>query len=298
MTENRNHPDWNELAKLVDSGPDEVDPATLKHIAACPECRAAWAEAARYRGARILDGDRYSLPRELADRARALHPAARAAAKKRSFLRPAPAFTMGGAALAAVLALFVLFPNLHGGGSDLRPDDPRAAIGSVLALQSAQGMVFPGMAAPGNSGQPVYRSGNGADAALQDALSRLQQVRQDGADDPDETWWLAAGYLAAGRLGLASDLVHQALRRHPDDARLLHLEAITAWQLSEFDRAEQALHRILAVAPADSVALFNLALVQLDTGRPEEAEPVLRSLAAGSRNELLQRRAREALADR
>lgn len=296
------HPDWNELARLADEGPDAVKPATLDHLAGCAECQSAWAEAARYHGARALEGEGYFVPEELAARARALMGSRElAGSTSRRFWRPVPAFSTGGALLAAVLALFVLFPGLRGtdqSGLPNGPDDPRTLIHSVLESQSAWGMVYPGVTDSGDYGHTVYRSGDGADQSLQDALGQMNELLGEGSVDPDDTWWLAAGNLAAGRLGLAADQVHQALRTSPDHLRLLHLEAITAWQLSEFERAEHALRRILALSPADSTAMFNLALVQIDTGRQSDADEVLQQLAAGSSNSLLQQRAREVLADR
>ena len=301
------HPDINELARLTDEGLDAVDPATLEHLAGCAECQSAWAEAARYHGARLLEGDRYAVPQDLATRARALIGSderdgisvASTGTNTRRFWRPVPVFSTGGALLAAVLALFVLFPGLRGNdGFDIPngPDDPRTLIFSVLESQSAWGMVYPGVTGSGDSGHPVYRSGDGADASLKEALDLVNSNLLEDSTDPESNYWLAAGYVVAGRLGLASDLVHQALRMNPDDLPLLHLEAITAWQLSEFDRAEHALKQILSLAPADSTALFNLALIQIDTGRLDEADALLHRLAAGSRNALLQQRAQEVLA--
>lgn len=293
------HPDPNELARLVDQGPDAVDAAVVEHLAACAECRAAWAEAARYRGARELHGDRYAVPEHLASLAREMHGAAAPAQKlvsktSRRFWRPAPALSAGGALLAAVLALVILFPDLRGG--DAGSDPSHETILTHLEAQSGWGMIYPGATGAGEAGRPVYRSGDGVDSELLRAIEIAEADWRADSEDPDKAWWLAAAYASAGRLGLASDLTHQALRDHPEHLRLLHLQAITAWQLSEFDRAEHALRRILARAPADSVALFNLALVQLDTGRADEAEPVLRALAAGSAHPLLQDRARQALA--
>lgn len=292
------HPDPNELARLVDEGPEAVAPVVLEHLAACAACQAAWAEAARYRGARALHGDRYTVPAELAALAKSMRvPAAGrdnlVSKSSRRFWRPAPALSMGGALLAAVLALVIFFPGLRGGDDAASPS--HQAILTHLEAQSAWGMIYPGATGAGQDGRPVYRSGDGADSALLEAITVAEADWRADSDDPDKAWWLAAAYASAGRLGLASDLTHQALRDHPDHLGLLHLQAITAWQLSEFDRAEHALQRILARAPTDSVALFNLALVQLDTDRPDEADPVLRALAAGSSNPLLQERARETL---
>ena len=301
------HPDWNDLARLAEEGLDSVDPAIMEHLAGCAECQSAWAEAVRYHGARVMDGEGYAVPEELASRARLLtasvtqdgQQGVSAGSTSPRFWRPVPVFSMGGALLAAVLALFVLFPGLGDtdkSGAPTGPDDPRAFIHTILESQSNWGMVYPGMTGLGVSDSPVYRSGDGADASLLEALDQMTESLGDGLSDPDDIWWLAAGNLAAGRLGLAADQVHQALRRSPDHLRLLHLEAITAWQLSEFDRAEHALHRILTLAPTDSTALFNLALVQIDTGRPGEADALLRQLAAGSSNSVLRQRARKVLA--
>ena len=212
----------------------------------------------------------------------------------RRLWRPAPTFAAGGALLAAVLALFLLMPDLR---DSLRPGDPsQRLVESQLAAASAWGMVYPGVAGARDSGRPIYRSGDNVDAELLTALDRIETQWRESGQDADSSWWLAAGYAAAGHLGLASDLIHQALRRHPGHAGLLHLKDITAWQMSEFECAEQALREILATAPTDSTALFNLALVQIETGRADEAESLLRALAAGSDNPLLQDRAREVLA--
>lgn len=298
------HPDPNDLARLVDRGPDAVDPSVLEHLAGCAECQAAWAEAARYRGASVLEGEEYDVPQHLAAIARDMRvPAAQGESASsvnviktsRRLWRPAPAWSAGGALLAAVLALVILMPTLRGGDPSDPADPAHAEILAHLESQSGWGMVYPGATGAGEAGRPVYRSGDGADSDLLQAIEMAEADWHADSSDPDKAWWLAAAYASAGRLGLASDLTHQALRDHPDHLGLLHLQAITAWQLSEFDRAEHALQRILSRAPADSVALFNLALIQLDTDRGDEAEPVLRALAAGSSNSLLQERAREVL---
>jgi len=295
------HPDPNELARLADAGPEAVESWIVDHLADCDRCRSDWAEAARYRGARLIEGERYAVPENLAALAQSMElPGVRdsviVSKTSRRFWRPAPTLAAGGALLAAVLALVILFPDLRGGG-EAELDPSRSVIFASLESQSGWGMVYPGATGRGISGRTVYRSGDGADSMLLAAIDEVETGWRADVEDPETAWWLAAGYASAGRLGLASDLIHQALRHHPDHVGLLHLQAITAWQLSEFDRAELSLQRLLARAPTDSVALFNLALVQMDTDRRDEALPVLRALAAGSTHPLLQERAREALAE-
>lgn len=279
MNSHAEHPDWNTLAQLADQGPGAVSPAVLDHLVACSDCYAAWAEAARYRAQALQLGDAgFPVPGDLAALGRKL-------AKVEPVRRP-PVLAWVTGSVAVVMVLAVVFLS----------DGPRRSHHQGLILtrlesESASGMVFPGVERLPESEATVYRSG----ADDSEILTRtLNEMAVQFAEDPtsvDEAFWLSAGYLAAGRLGLAGDIARNGLRRWPDDLRMLQIEAIVAYRLSDLEAAERALDRALVQAPTDSTILFNLALTWLETGRYQQARPLLAALAASSSNTALSLRA-------
>ena len=286
MKPHNEHPDWNTLALLADQGPEAVSPAVLEHLATCSACMSAWAEAARYRDQALQLGEAgFPVPRDLAARARKL---ARPEPVRR---RPALAWGMGSLATAAALVAF-LFIGGHGLRDLARQQD---LIQTCLEKESASGMVFPGVARLPESDSAVYRSGDGNPRALTHALIEMAVRFTEDPSSPEEAFWLSAGYLATGRLGLAGDIARNGLRRWPGDLRILQIEAIVAYRLSDLDAAERALDLALAQAPNDSTSLFNLALTWLETGRSQQARPLLEALAASSSNAALNLRAAELL---
>jgi TolB-like protein/Tfp pilus assembly protein PilF len=69
----------------------------------------------------------------------------------------------------------------------------------------------------------------------------------------------------------AIDVVERQLEWNPDDARALHLGAGSLIVLGEIDRAERWLQRALAIDPADSIVLYNVACNYATLDRVEEA---------------------------
>ena len=282
MTAKTEHVNWNDLAALAERGRDHVDAAVLAHLAGCGDCLAAYGEAVRCHDARLAGA--------AADSRTPVPAPVRLVPRRQRWGKVA--WSTGSLAAAAVL-LILLMPRDPG---SFGPDDPRSALQSRLVEMSADGPLLPGVEQLTGGEGPRYRAGT--DAAVGDLGELLTPwARRFGSDpaDTEAAFWLSAGYLASGRLNYADDVLRRALQRHPQAVGLQHLDAVTAYRLNELDRAEAALRRILAARPTDGTARFNLALIEVETQRVEQARLVLTELAADADQPAVQARARQLL---
>lgn len=282
MTSATEHMSWNDLAVLAERGRDHADGAVLAHLAVCADCLAAYGEAVRCRdaelaGVAVETGAPAPVP------VRLVPPWQRWGRV---------AWSTGSLAAAAVL-LILLLPRDPGG---FGPDDPRSALQARLVEMSGDGPLMPGVEQLVGVEGPRYRAGTDASAGDLDELL-TPWARRFGSDpaDSEAAYWLSAGYLASGRLNYADDVLRRALQRQPQAVGLQHLDAVTAYRLNELDRAEAVLRRILAARPADGVARFNLALIEVETRRIEQARLVLDELAADAAHPAVRVRARQLL---
>jgi hypothetical protein len=262
MSPRDGHPDWNELAALAEGRQPEA--ADLhRHLAGCRRCAAAYAEAVRLRTLELAAPERFAPSPDLVEAARAAGPAGvrpGLPGRRRRQL-------VTGTAVLAVAVLAILF---RPGAAPPPPDV--AAIQAVLVQQAPAGMVLPGLSPAADREPAIYRHGGTVD--LHDELEALAAYRErrPGAES---SFWLAAGYLAASRLPSATDLVREARRDHPDDLRLMILDAVASYRRSDLGRAETLLREVLVRDPDQRAARFNLALVLQETGRSRDAAQLL-----------------------
>ncbi|NIM20060.1 MAG: tetratricopeptide repeat protein [Candidatus Latescibacteria bacterium] len=114
--------------------------------------------------------------------------------------------------------------------------------------------------------------------SLDDALTDLHERFQKESSPADVAHWLVAGYLATGRIDITRDLAEDALRKHPDDVRIVTLSALVAYVDGDLDRAERLLQRALTIQPRDAVAGLNLAVVLAEKGENLEAREILEGI--------------------
>lgn len=298
MTNPSDHLDPNDLAALAE-GAEVADAALLQaHLAGCRSCLATYAEAVRTAHRRAQRPDAFPVPADLL--AAAL--AAGAPRRRPATVRPAwqwrpswqwrPALAATVATACVVLAVVVLPDRQAGrlGDADI------AAITVALRDQSVAGPLLPGVEAahPGVDA-PVYRSGDDARPDLARALQAAARRQESSPRDPHQAYWLGAGYLSAGQMGAAVDVIRLARQAHPQDQRLLVLEGVAAYRASELARSESLLREALDRDPADAVARFDLAVVLADGGRVWEAQQVLAAGTWAADSEIARRAA--AMAD-
>jgi tetratricopeptide (TPR) repeat protein len=265
MSPRDGHPDWNDLAALAEgAAPASAD--LHRHLAGCRRCAAAYAEAVRLRALELEAPRHLVVPGGLLAAARAAGPAAGARTRPRRALSTP---IIAGATL-AVLALVAVAIR----PGETPPPPELLTIRHALLEQAPAGMVLPGLAPEAGASLTVYRDGGAGD--LHDELEALAARRKD-QPGAESAFWLAAGYLAAGRLQSATDLVREARRGHPEDARLLVLDAVVAYRRSDLGRAETLLREVLVRHPDHQEARFNLALLLQETGRLDEARALLES---------------------
>lgn len=257
----KEHPDWNQLAALVDRGVDAVDPDVTAHLASCPECFAAWSAAVQERDA------------QLAGASVAVAPSGKGRSR-RSW------YAVG--SLAAILALAILIPRFTAAPG------PAGLVQDQLASLSREGMIYPRVEVLEVAVPTQYRSEGGAESV--DTTPWSARLADDPTDN-DAVYWLAASYLAGGRPTLADDLLRQTMTTNPREADLRELAAVAAYRINDLARAEELLADLLAERPERERARFNLALVRLETGRVEEARPELEALAAGAEVPAVRQRA-------
>jgi len=159
----------------------------------------------------------------------------------------------------------------------------RAPVRQALAGYVLEGLPLPGIE-PAEAGE--YRSG-GARRDLDEALDALSRAYVEKPGNRETAWWLAAGYVAAGRLDNAQLVLEQVSRRGEPDLRFRLLEADLALLLADPDRAA----RILQKEPRSEHARLGLALARRAQGRTPEARQILEDLARDARDPAVRRRA-------
>ena len=262
MSPQDGHPDWNDLAALAE-GNQSASVDLQRHLASCRRCTAAYAEAVRLRTLELVAPASFEVAPAMIEAARQTGPAG----QRRWSRRPRLTGVFAGATLAA-LALFAIM--IRPGATP--PPPAFAAIQAALLEQAPAGMVLPGLSPEQGRAQAIYRDGGAGDLRKELEILANHQQQDPGADT---SFWLAAGYLAAGRLQSATDLVREARRHHPDDLRLLTLDAVTSYRRSDLGRAETLLREVLVRDPDHAAARFNLALVLQETGCGGEARRLL-----------------------
>jgi tetratricopeptide (TPR) repeat protein len=275
------HPDWNELAALIDRGADGVRPDVLQHLAGCPACMAAWSAAVEHRD-RVLAAA--TVPEAIPRRVTVV-------TGGRRRLRPRRGFAWGlGTLAAAALLLLVLLPR---DATDPLPTGPQDRLQQRLGGLSHTGLVFPRVHELGAVPVTDYRAGatNGAVIDLTPWAERLAREPADG----EAAFWLTAGFLGRGQIDHADDILRRALRTAPQALDLRHLAAIVAYQRSDLDAAVATLAAILRDHPGDALAQLNLAVIAHEHGRGQDHRATLLAIAADDRRPALQARAAQLL---
>jgi tetratricopeptide (TPR) repeat protein len=194
--------------------------------------------------------------------------------------------------LALALAAGLAWLGIPDSPSPFAPDPVLAgAVGRV----SAAGFVLPGAERHGETETAVYRSG-AIPGNVADALVRAIAVSRERPRCTHAAAWGVAGLLAADRLDEARIRAENAARRFPRDPRFPLLRAAVAYRESRLDEVERHLRASLAIEPRGLAARFDLALLLSETGRPEEAAEVARSIVADAPDTLPARRAEALLA--
>jgi len=280
MTESSEHPDWNDLAALADRGSEGAPPELLDHLAVCPQCMAAWSAAVEHRDRSLAEST--TAPGSTVR-------GSRLSGQRRPRI-PREWFWGSGGLAAAALLLALLFPR--DGSRDVANPSEQLVL-DRLARLSRTGLVYPRVPALGATTNEDYRAGGDVGGAV-DVSPWLERFGADPADT-SAAFWLSAGYLANGQLDLADDVLRRAQARTPRARELRELAAITAYRRNEIETARELLGAILRDSPEDHLAAFNLAVIQLETGRQTEARTVLERLADDHGEPDLQRRATQLL---
>lgn len=275
MNEFNEHPDWNQLATLVDRGSDGVPAELLEHLAACPECMAAWSAAVEERD-REMAGIAVLTPRPT-----------RIVGRRRSHRE----LLWGAGSLAAAALLLVLLLPRTGSHPDVAGSDLQVL--QRMSELSHSGLVYPRVTQLGPSTGPEYRAG-GHTGRTVDVSPWVVRFAADPADSV-AAFWLAAGHLGNGQLDLAEDVLRRALKRTPLVRELRQLAAIVAYQRNDLDAATRQLQALLRDHPADRLAAFNLAVIGYESGQRAEVRTVLEDVAGDSGQPVLQMRSQQIL---
>jgi Flp pilus assembly protein TadD len=99
--------------------------------------------------------------------------------------------------------------------------------------------------------------------------------------------------LAAGDLEAASAYSREALRAHPEDARLLVLMADLKYRASDLAAAEMYLRTASHIAPRDPIVGLDLGLVLKERGNTREAREWFERVAASGPAPLAERARQE-----
>jgi tetratricopeptide (TPR) repeat protein len=119
------------------------------------------------------------------------------------------------------------------------------------------------------------------------AIAAFEQARADGGGTPALEAYLAQAYLAAGQPARASEIAAAARAQHPDDFRLITIEAQARLKLGASEQAFSLLEQAVASRRDDPQAQLALAGLYLDGRNYKRAEEVLVAAAAKFPGEVL-----------
>jgi hypothetical protein len=284
------HPSDESLAELALGRLDEITARHVEeHLARCPECFAAYADAVRFEVAskpeeNLLSEEDRRLAHGIAAAPRALRPAV---VPRRSPLRWAVPLAMATLAVVGVL----------GWWNRRHPEpviDSRDPVQVAIGESSARGMVLPGGESWADRSLPDYRGSSPGPESADDSLvdAALRSLQENGlADDAVRA---LSGYVAEGRLRVAQTFASSARRRFPRDDRLALLEGVIAYRQGDLARAEQTLQSILARSPRNALARLDLAIL-LRERDPATARPHLERVIREESGSPLARRAERLL---
>ena len=280
-----NHIAAETLAALAEGRPDVLDDEGWRHLETCPECQFCLADVVQLRLERQATPERFVSPPDLVARLKTAGPDPGGDPGRRSARRQVLRWIVP--ALAAVLAVAVFLA-----GTSWRRDDAHRPyideVAAAVALQQGRGMLLPGV--PLATQHDTYRSaGRGRTAELSGAVNALGEAYSDRRGDPDLAFWLVSGCLAQGDLAGAESYVQDALGFHPLDDDLTVLAAVVAYRGSRLARADSLLRATLARDDGQERAWYNLGLLLLETGQPEEGRRYLVRLRDGATDPQLAR---------
>jgi hypothetical protein len=283
------HPSEEALASLVHGHAAEDEVRSIeKHLATCPECYAAYAEAVRHELEHV--GGRLAPPS--AD-------ALASAGRIPSGLPPKSRATTGGsrhsraltvaaslAAASIVIAAWVVWR------SSRRPSDAGHILVAVRE-SSARGMVLPGGEAWADRLVPDYRGGPDGSENPSDSLAEADSkpgrrgIRAGGG----------LGLVGLCRSGPSADRPRVRRRRAPalpGDVKLEILDGVISYRDGDATRAESVLRGVVARHPSDALARLDLGLL-LAEQRPPDAKPLLEGVIRDAPQSPLANRARRVL---
>jgi len=279
------------MAELVAGTITRERAATLHlHLADCAGCAAAWAVAVRYRAAWLRRRRALEPPREVgAARARDRGPDPAPVRPRAVSQRWVPA--AGIAATIVVVGAWVMFARSSAPTLGLKlPPAVRVGIES----SSARELVLPGGERHADRPEAEMRSGGSPSSSeFARELDLLNSRYEAGDRSPGASARLVAALLAAGDLEAASAYSREALRAHPEDARLLVLMADLKYRASDLAAAEMSLRTASRIAPRDPIVRLDLALVLQERGNTREARECFERVAASGPAPLAERARQE-----
>jgi hypothetical protein len=284
------HPSEEALASLVHGLAEEDEARRIeKHLATCPECYAAYAEAIRHELEHVRGRLAPPSADDLASAARIPSglPSASYATTRGGVTR-SRALTVAAslAAMSIVIGAWVVW----------RSRSPSAAGHILVAVResSARGMVLPGGEAWADRVVPDYRGGPDGAENPSDSLAEaaIRSLADEGS--PQEAVWALSGYVGQGRLRIARAFVVAARRRFPDDVNLEILDGVISYRNGEAARAENVLRGVVSRHPGDALARLDLGMLLAELGRPD-ARPLLEGVIKDAPRSPLANRARRVL---
>lgn len=299
------HPPIEDIAAFIDNSLGEIETVRIRaHLATCEECLEAYEHAVRMllpeHGASLsgVNPDALNRGKRIAEE-HLRNPNLGPAAKRSRWTR----MGKGGrvAVAATIVTLFAagvlwLRPGTPPTGVDPAGAGTLKAVHSALRLASERGsVVFPGVESSFVPGKAPLRSGPVAvSTELEKSLLVLTTRAHEGRLDEEGANALIGGFIATGQFDNAHTYLAKALKRFPNDSRLVMLGALLAYYESRLGEARDALSRVVANHPDNILAAFNLAVVLSEMGSDDEARKQFERVIAQAPDGPLAERAREA----
>jgi tetratricopeptide (TPR) repeat protein len=180
------------------------------------------------------------------------------------------------AAIVTVFVAAVLWLRPGGGEFDPYSDALAPVTDALINASERNPLIIPGVEDEISTAPAAVRSGPApVTRSLDEALSALAIEYNRGANSPDEAQWLIGAYIATGQLVNARVYLEDASRRYPSDPDVTVLAGMLAWSDSDLGRSAELFSVALEAEPNHPTALYNLAVVRLESGDTEGARELL-----------------------
>lgn len=285
-----------QLARLAEADASVHDEIDWNHFSRCPQCLAAYAEALEHCVDRAAGKTGFPVPDDLLEAGlrTGWQPEVAAAGSTVSPRRAGRLTVPALLSTAAVLLVVLIAPQILRQRADEAPAPMHAVLVQAILADAARslqdGLLLDGFTTVPSTEPMLVRGVTPSSADLSPDLESLERRVEAGEADDDEVYWYLCGKLLEGRIFQVQAVLSGLAPSRTRAPRIQLVEAAVAYRQSRLDDAEAILQGILAAHPDHATALFDLAQIAAERGRPAKAAEALKRVRIPAGDELLRHR--------